>query len=114
MTRSATMHGARARMVLAALALGAIALPGAAFAKDYTVTINNMAYGKVPAGLKVGDTITWVNQDTVPHTVTARDKSFNLAVDRGAHAKMTLDKPGNFQIYCLYHPMMRSALKVTQ
>jgi plastocyanin len=108
------MHTARGKLVLAALALGAMALPGAACAKDYTVTIDNMAYGKVPAGLKVGDTITWVNQDTVPHTVTARDKSFNLAVDRGAHAKMSLDKAGTFLIYCLYHPMMRSTLKVAQ
>jgi plastocyanin len=106
------MREAQGRVVLAALALGAMGLPGAAFAKDYTVTIANMAYGKVPAALKVGDTITWVNQDTVPHTVTARDKSFNLAVDRGAHAQMTLSKAGNFLFYCLYHPMMRGALKV--
>ncbi len=95
-----------------ALALMALGLPGAAMARDYTVTIDNMAYGKVPADLKVGDTITWVNQDTVPHTVTARDKSFNLAVDRGAHAKMTLNTAGTILIYCLYHPMMRGTLKI--
>jgi plastocyanin len=99
-------------LLASAMALAALSAPLAAHAADYTVTMDNMAYGKLPAGLKVGDTITWVNQDTVPHTITARDKSFNLPVDRGAHVKMTLGTAGSFAFYCLYHPMMRGTLKV--
>lgn len=89
-----------------------LAMPAAASAADYTVTVANMSYGRVPSNLKVGDTITWVNHDTVPHTVTARDKSFDLRPGPGQSAKMTLDKEGSFPFYCIYHAAMRGTLKV--
>jgi plastocyanin len=92
--------------------LGFLAVPAAASAADYTVTMANMSYGKLPSALKVGDTITWVNHDTVPHTITARDKSFDLRTGPGQSAKMTLDKDGSFAFFCIYHAMMRGTLKV--
>ena len=77
-----------------------------------TVTINAMSYGQLPADLKVGDTITWVNRDTVPHTVTARDHSFDLRLQPGRSGRVLLRKAGNIPFYCLYHTMMRGALNV--
>jgi len=100
------------RPLLLAGMLGLVAMPAAASAADYTVTMANMSYGKLPSGLKVGDTITWVNHDTVPHTITARDKSFDLRTGPGQSTKMTLDKEGSFAFYCIYHAMMRGTLKV--
>ncbi len=32
----------------------------------------------IPKDLRVGDTVMWVNKDMMPHTATARDKSFNV------------------------------------
>ena len=79
---------------------------------DHTVVMSNMSYGKIPAGLKVGDTITWVNKDTVPHTVTARDHGFDLRIMPGKSAKQTLEKAGVFPFFCTYHTMMRGTLTV--
>lgn len=112
--KCATIHAAMRRLIPGAVGLGvlALALPGAAYAKDYMLVINNMSYAKVPADLKIGDAIIWINQDSVPHTVTARDKSFNLAVDRGAKVRQVLTTAGTFAFYCRYHPMMRGTLKV--
>ena len=45
----------------------------AAGGQQYTVNMVNMAYGPVPGSLKVGDSIVFVNKDSVPHTVTARE-----------------------------------------
>jgi plastocyanin len=96
-------------MALAATLIGA----GEASAQaEYTVVMSNMSYGKVPAGLKVGDTITWVNKDTVPHTVTARDRGFDLRVMPGKSARQTLQKAGVFPFFCTYHTMMRGTLTV--
>jgi plastocyanin len=93
-------------------ALLMVMAPTAVQAADYTVTLSNMSYGRVPSALKVGDTITFVNKDTVPHTVTARDKSFDLHMGPGQSAKMTTDKEGSIPFYCTYHSTMRGTLKV--
>lgn len=79
---------------------------------EHTAVMSSMSYGKIPAGLKVGDTITWVNKDSVPHTVTARDHSFDLRVAPGQTVKMTLQKAGVFPFFCTYHTMMRGTLTI--
>src|SRR5690348_7984194 len=83
-----------------------VALPAAAPAHDYVVALANMAYGPIPEGLKVGDSISWVNKDSVPHTVTARDHSFDLRVGPGQSSRLVLGKAGTYQIYCIYHSPM--------
>jgi plastocyanin len=85
-------------------------LVAAASAKDVTVHVNGANYGPMPTGLKVGDTITWINDDTTAHTVTARDHSFDLHLNPGRSATLTLQKDGTFQIYCIYHSSMRGVL----
>ena len=104
-----------ARAVLAValiLAPPALAQSGAASGKDYTVVMSNMDYGATPSGLKVGDTITWVNHDTVIHSVTARDHSFDLRLNPGQSAKLALMQAGRIPFYCLFHPTLRGALTV--
>jgi plastocyanin len=99
---------------LSAGLLGALALSGAVAAqpaaKAVTVHIISADYGTLPTDLKVGDTITWINDDTVAHTVTARDHSFDLHLNPGQSAKLTLKKGGAMQIYCLFHSSMRGTL----
>jgi len=100
------------RVPMMALAATLILAGEAAAQAEHTVVMSNMSYGKIPAGLKVGDTITWTNRDTVPHTVTARDHSFDLRVAPGRSAKMTLAKSGAFPFFCTYHTMMRGTLTI--
>ena len=79
--------------------------------QKYTVVMANMSFGKLPR-VKVGDTIVWVNRDTVPHTATARDKSFDVRVQQGQSVSMVVKKAGNIALYCIYHPAMRGTLIV--
>ena len=105
---------ARRGLAMAA-ALAMLAAWGGALAQGparYVVTMADMSYGPLPSGLKVGDTIVWTNRDTVSHTVTARDHSFDLRIAPGKSAPMTLQKPGSFAFYCTYHTMMRGKLTV--
>jgi plastocyanin len=94
------------------LAAMLLVTPGGAMAASYTVTMANMNYGRLPAGVKVGDTITWVNNDSVQHTVTARDKSFDLRLAPGQKGTTTASKAGSFPFYCIYHASMRGVLTV--
>jgi plastocyanin len=102
-------------LLIALLAVAAIAGTSVAEAapQDHVVTMANMSYGQIPTGLTVGDTITWVNRDTVLHTVTARDKSFDIRLNPGQSARMTLQKPGAIPFYCTLHTMMRGTLYVS-
>ena len=104
----------RRALMVAAAGIAALA-PGAsagAAGKEYVVTMSNMSFGRIPGGLKVGDTIVWVNRDTVLHSITAKDKSFDLRTQVGGRARLTLKKAGTIAIYCIYHPAMRGSLKV--
>jgi plastocyanin len=80
--------------------------------REHVVTMTSMSFGRLPAGVKVGDTIVWANRDTVPHTATARDKSFDIRVPQGRAIRMVVRKAGTIPIYCIYHPAMRGSLKV--
>lgn len=106
----------RPRKLLLGGTLGMLALAGSGQSepppREFVVTMANMSFGRIPAGVKVGDTILWVNRDTVPHTATARNKSFDVRVASGKKMRMTVTKAGTFPIYCIYHPMMRATLKV--
>jgi plastocyanin len=102
--------------VIGGVALGMLAVAGSAWSQPapqkFTVTMANMSFGQIPGNAKVGDTITWVNRDSVPHSVTARDRSFDVRLNPGKSATMTLQKAGSFALYCIYHPAMRGTLKV--
>jgi len=68
-----------------------------------------------PAGLqvKVGTTITWVNNDSVPHTVTADDGSFNSeTLDTGSTFQFTFNQAGTFTYHCGFHPSMTATITV--
>ena len=108
----------RRAIVGGGLALGLLAAAGPLFAeaapRDHVVNMANMSFGQLPSDLKVGDSITWVNNDTVQHTVTARDHSFDLRMGPGQSAHLTLQKSGTFPFYCSYHSTMRGVLVVAK
>ncbi len=93
--------------------LAASAPVGAAQAgHEYVVPLANMAFGPLPSGLKVGDSLVFVNKDSVPHTVTARDHSFDLRIGPGQRGRVSLTKAGTYQIYCILHAPMRGSFTV--
>ena len=63
--------------------------------------------------IRAGDDVEWKNEDLVPHTATANDRSFdsgNLDVDRAWHFKFR--SAGTYAYQCLYHPGMVGTLVV--
>jgi len=100
------------RMTGVAAAIVLIATPAAASAKEFTVSLDAMSFGHLPSEAKVGDTIVWVNRDTVQHSATAKDGSFDVRLQPGQKGSSVLKQAGSLAIYCIYHPMMRGTLKV--
>ncbi len=101
----------RGRGVTVALAL-VVSTSMPAFAKNITVTIENLSFKPADIKAKVGDTIVWVNKDIVDHTATARDKSFDVIQPAKNSVSQSLTKAGTFDYYCRYHPNMTGRLVV--
>lgn len=80
--------------------------------REFVVVMDNMNFGRLPTEAKVGDVIVWDNRDTVQHTATARDGSFDVRLQPGKKGRTVLRKAGSLAIYCIYHPMMRATLRV--
>lgn len=89
-----------------------LALAGQAMAADYTVVVDKMAFGEMPAELHVGDTITWRNDDIFPHSATADDQSFDVDLPAEAEVVMALTVAGEWSFICKFHPGMTGTLVV--
>ena len=93
-------------------ALLPVASPAAAAPHVYTIVIDKMKFGPVPAQLHKGDAIIWVHRDFLRHSATAADHSFDVDLKPGANAKTILNKSGAIAFVCRYHPGMRGVLRV--
>lgn len=86
----------------------------AAAAGPVAVHISNFTFGPKMATVKVGQTVTWTNDDDIPHTVVATDKSFRSKVlDTGQSFSFTFTTPGQVAYFCSLHPMMTGKVTVT-
>ena len=45
-----------------------------------TIDIRDLAYHPAQTEIAVGTTVTWTNSDTVPHTATATDRTFDSGI----------------------------------
>lgn len=78
-----------------------------------TVQIQNFTFEPVSLTVPAGATVTWVNNDSAPHTATARDGSFDTSqMAQGESKTVTLNTAGTFEYYCLVHPRMVATLTV--
>jgi plastocyanin len=72
-----------------------------------TIRIDNFVFGPETLTVAVGTTVTWINQDDIPHTVAADDKSFkSKAMDTDERFSVTFTKPGEYGYFCSLHPHM--------
>jgi plastocyanin len=87
--------------------------PATAAPRTHTVVIDAMKFGPIPAGVKPGDRIVWINKDMFRHTATAKDGSFDVDLMPGARAASVVKRAGAIPVICRYHPGMRATLKVS-
>lgn len=75
------------------------------------VTIKNFAFTPQEITIKVGDTVTWTHQDSVPHTTTGNIwDSGHLG--QGKTYSKTFDKAGTYDYICTIHPSMKGKVIV--
>jgi plastocyanin len=81
--------------------------------KSEDVTIRNFTFTPGNLQVPVGATVTWTNEDSAPHSATARDGSWDTGIlGQGETKSITFDKAGVYEYYCTVHPSMVARLTV--
>ena len=72
------------------------------------------SYTPNPIEVNVGQTTTWINDDSVIHTVTSTDGIFDSDIlQRGQTFSYTFDRVGEYPYYCNVHPDMVGTVSVS-
>ena len=108
--RRAALLAAKIALAAGVLILNVIALPPARAADDskkVIVEVANFTYSPKVITIAPGTTVTWVNHDDSPHTVTATAKAFrSQALDTDDSFTYTFTKSGDYAYFCSLHPHM--------
>lgn len=101
------------------LALGALLTPASAgpasAATEHVVDIANVAFGPTSLTIAVGDTVTWTNSDSMPHTATDEDDRFDSGnLDPGQSFSFTFTAAGTYTYRCDYHSNMTGTIVVQE
>ena len=97
---------------IAAFLLGNIV----ALAASKTILQKGKVFSETEVVIAKGDTLTFVNDDTVTHNVMSKSpgNEFNIGAQApGVSAPVTFDAVGTATIICAIHPQMRMNVKVT-
>jgi len=86
---------------------------GGATAAD-TVVAKDIAYNPTSITVKVGDTITFKNEDSFAHTFTANNGEFDSnSVDGGGSFTFKPTEAGTIAFHCKIHSNMKGTITVT-
>jgi plastocyanin len=107
LVRSAVFGG------LLGLLAGAAVMAAPAGAEDTAVKIENFTFAPQRLTIKAGTTVTWINDDDIPHTVASATKAFrSKALDTDDKFSFTFTTAGVYEYFCSLHPHMTGTIVV--
>jgi plastocyanin len=101
--------------LLAGMAMLAIAAPASSGTAPITVKVANFTFAAPTVTVAAGTTVTWVNEDDIPHTIVADDKKTfrSKVLDSGDRFAFTFATPGTYSYFCSIQPHMTGKVVVT-
>ena len=94
------------------MAAAVLVQSGGARAQEVNVTIDNFTFGPNELKVKVGDTVTWINHDDIPHTVVSAGRFRSKTMDTDGTFSFTFTSAGDYKYFCSLHPHMTGMIKV--
>lgn len=78
------------------------------------VEIRDFAFGPDEIVVEVGESVAWINEDEVVHTVTSDDEgAFDSGpIQPGEGYSRRFDEPGEYPYHCTPHPFMKGVVRV--
>jgi len=81
-------------------------------AADVAVKIGNFTFGPQEMKVKAGTTVTWTNEDDIPHTVVLPNNFRSKVLDTDDKYAFTFTTPGTYKYFCSLHPHMTGTIVV--
>jgi plastocyanin len=97
---------------IAVSALMAYGTPSAHCTEGSAVTIDNFTFRPAVLTVKAGTTVTWTNNDDIPHQVVAAGTFKSKVLDSDDSYSFTFARPGDYVYFCSLHPHMTGTIKV--
>ena len=95
------------------LVAAVILFSGAVSAEDATAKIDNFTFVPARLTVKAETTVTWRNEDDIPHTVTSAARLFkSKALDTDDSFSFTFTELGTYEYFCSLHPRMTATIVV--
>ncbi len=80
---------------------------------DTAVKIDNFTFVPQHLTVKAGTTVTWTNEDDIPHAVVSTTKAFKSKVlDTNDNFSFTFATAGSYEYFCSLHPHMTGTIVV--
>jgi len=104
--------------IATALAIATLAVTGAfpiasVQAVGVEVQIDQFTFAPQQVTVKAGTTVTWINDDDVPHTIASSTKLFkSKTLDTKDRFSFTFTTPGTYEYFCSLHPHMTGSIVV--
>lgn len=96
-------------IIVPMVVLSSMLASSAAFAANHKVMIKGMAFSPAVISVAVGDTITFTNMDSAPHTATAKNGAFDTGrLTKGKSADVKISSAGDVDYFCAVHPSMKA------
>ncbi len=113
MTKLATNVRIAIALAAVVLAMAAVAPVASARSVDLQVQIDQFIFAPQRITVKTGTTVTWINDDDVPHTVVSNNKVFkSKTLDTKDNFSFTFVTPGIYDYFCSLHPHMTGTVVV--
>ncbi len=79
-----------------------------------TASTEGLCFESTVLHVAVGATVTWTNDESLPHTVTGANRVWGSeqVISDGQSVSFTFDDEGTFPYYCLIHPGMLGTVVV--
>jgi plastocyanin len=111
----ATLSGERPDVATATIASGKIdSTKKAKVRGPNEVGIDNFQFTPPALTVKPGTTVTWVNDDDMPHLIASADGKFKSSplLDTNGRFSVKVEKPGTYSYFCSLHPKMQGKITV--
>jgi plastocyanin len=100
-------------LVLAVFTVAGVFSASSVQAADTEVNIDQFAFVPQRLTVNAGTTVTWINEDDVPHTIASSSKRFkSKALDTNDKFSFTFTTSGTYEYFCSLHPHMTGAIVV--
>jgi plastocyanin len=108
-------RGLTAVSILVLVAIGQGMALSPAIAADSTVSIDNFTFNPNVLTVKAGTTVTWVNNDDIPHIILDKNRKVfhSKVLDTEDKFSFTFAQPGTYDYFCGLHPHMTAQVIVT-